>query len=119
MEKLKEGFSVQLLLANLPARMKPPVHAVAVVKQNKVKLASISNCDSIPTALRRLRYPQNSTGSGLEVGGGAAGDYFYAIQEDSHHCLLPGVGGRRQEDDGYHYTKIGSLPTGSSTSRCP
>ena len=119
-EAEEQSFTVQLQCQLINQDETAPRSAVyAVVNQNKVKLANISNCDSIPTAsYEDYDIPKTA----LEAVGGwwaGAGDYFYAIQEDSTIGFYQGWADEGQEDDVYHYNKIGSFANGQFNLQMP
>ena len=97
----------------------PQSAVYAIVNQNKVKLGNISQCDSIPPA----SYEDHEIPRGaLAAAGGwwaGAGDYFYAIQEDSSVAFYQGWVEEGQEEDSYHYELVASFTDGQFILEAP
>jgi len=112
-EGAEEGFSVQLLCQPASQDESMPQSAVyAIVNQSKVKLASMSACDSIaPASFEDYDIPGAARAA---VGGwwAGGGEYLYAIEEDSAVAFYQGWVEEGQEDDSYHYQKIALFKEG-------
>ena len=109
----EERFSIQLLCqATHQDKLLPQSSVYAIVNHHKVKLASINSCDSIPAAsYEDYDIPAEALAA---VGGQWAGasDYLYAVREDSLLAFYQGWVEEGQEDDTYHYRRIGEFKNG-------
>ncbi|MCB0548939.1 MAG: hypothetical protein KDD19_15270 [Phaeodactylibacter sp.] len=116
----EQDFTVQLQCQAISEDDALPQSAVyAIVNQNKVKLATISSCDSIPPAsYEDYEIPANALAA---AGGwwGGAGDYFYAIREDTVIAFYQGWADESQEDESFHYTRIGAFEDGMFNLQIP
>ncbi len=119
-EEKEESYKVRLQCQAVSEDEAFPQSAVfAIVNQNKVKLASISNCDSIaPASYEDYEIPAEALAA---VGGwwAGAGDYFYAIREDSTITFYQGWAEEGQEEESYHYSKIGIFSDGQFNLQMP
>lgn len=115
-----QGFQAQLQCQTISGDESAPQSAVyAIVNQNKVKIASISVCDSIaPASYEDYGIPAAALAA---VGGwwAGAGDYFYAIEEDSAVAFYQGWVDEAQEEDSYHYRKIALFQGGRFNLQLP
>lgn len=109
-EEKEESYKVRLQCQAVSEDEAFPQSAVfAIVNQNKAKLANISSCDSIPPAsYEDYGIPAEALAA---VGGwwAGAGDYFYAIQEDSTIAFYQGWVEEGQEEEDYHYSIVGTF----------
>lgn len=115
-----ESYNIQLQCQASNTEQTASQNAVyAIVNQNKVKLGSISSCDSIaPASYEDYDIPAEALAA---VGGWWAGlgEYFYAIKEDSTIAFYQGWVEEGQEEERYHYTKVGTFADGQFNLQMP
>ncbi len=120
-DKAAQDFSVRLLCeTKVNSETGIPKSAVyTLVEEQKVKIANIAACDSIPpTAFSDYGIPD----SALAAAGGwyaGAGDYLYAIREGEAIVYYQGWQDEMQEDEGFHYTQLGVYKNGKFELQLP
>lgn len=88
-----------------------PHHQVfLVVNEQSTKIADINACDNLyPQDYERFQIPANA----LAACGGwwaGAGDYFYALEIKGEIVVMQGWQSEEQEDEGFHYEQLTSVP---------
>ena len=97
-----------------------PQHAVyAIINQNKVKIATMSACDSIPfSAYKGYQIPEGALAA---VGGSWAGtgDYLYAVEEEGKVVFYRGIASQGQAEGSFQYQEIGFFENGRFNLQLP
>ena len=88
----------------------PKVQVFLVVNDESIKIADVNACDPIESAeYQRFNIPNNAVAA---CGGwwAGAGDYFYAVEIRDQILVMKGWQEENQEDDGFHYEQLTSVP---------
>ena len=90
----------------------PQSAVYTIIDNQKIKIANIATCDSIPPdSFSSYGIPDSALAA---VGGwyAGAGDYLYAILQEQQVVFYQGWQDEMQEDEGFHYTKLGVFANG-------
>ncbi|MEQ8705423.1 MAG: hypothetical protein RIC19_15960 [Phaeodactylibacter sp.] len=97
----------------------PQSAVYTLIGEQKVKIANIATCDSIPPGdFSEYGIPDDA----LAAAGGwyaGAGDYLYAIREGEAIIYYRGWQDEMQEDEGFHYTQLGGYKNGKFELQLP
>lgn len=97
----------------------PQSAVYTIIDQQKIKIANIAACDSIPPAqFSDYGIPD----SALTAAGGwhaGSGDYLYIVREADKLLYYQGWQDEMQEDEGYHYTRLGIYQGGNFELQLP
>jgi hypothetical protein len=97
----------------------PESEVYTIIDDQKIKIANISACDSIP---REQYVDYDIPDSALAAVGGwyaGAGDYLYIVREADQLAYYQGWQDEMQEDEGFHYTRIGTYQSGGFELQLP
>ncbi len=112
-EDAKAQVKANLSCESLGEKDGMPQSAVyATAGEKKAKLATTNTCDSIPRAAYEDHEIPDSAIAAVGGWWAGLGEYFYAIREGEGIAYYKGWVEERQEEENYHYQKMGGYKDG-------